>query len=120
MTEHEITHMLSAYIECALWSSLTEGTDDAEFLDQTDYQLSDDARAEMLADCQAFYEANANDLADMDAEQAGHDFWLTRNHHGTGFWDRGLGALGQRLTDACQPYGDCDLYVGDDQLIHID
>ena len=29
-----------------------------------------------------------------DASQASHDFWLTRNGHSTGFWDRGTGALG--------------------------
>lgn len=42
---------------------------------------------------------------DVVAASAGHDFALTRNGHGTGFWDRGLGDLGQSLTTACEPYG---------------
>ena len=39
--------------------------------------------------------------------------------HGAGFWDRGLGALGKRLTDASKLYGESDEYVGDDGRIHI-
>ena len=39
------------------------------------------------------------------AELAGHDFALTRNGHGAGFWDRGLGAIGDMLTSECKPYG---------------
>ncbi len=54
----------------------------------------------------------------LSSEQAGHDFWLTRNGHGAGFWDRGLGALGERLSKESKPYGSCDLYVGDDGQIY--
>jgi hypothetical protein len=51
----------------------------------------------------------------QDALEAfGHDFWLTRNGHGAGFWDRGLGALGDRLTDASKPYGEVNLWVDAD------
>lgn len=32
------------------------------------------------------------------AELFGHDFYLTREGHGAGFWDRGLGELGDYLT----------------------
>ena len=40
------------------------------------------------------------------AELAGHDFALTRNEHGTGFWDSGLGDIGDMLTEECKPYGE--------------
>ena len=55
----------------------------------------------------------------LSAEQIGHDFWLTRNHHGAGFWDRGLEALGERLTAAAQTFGDGDVYLGDDGWVHF-
>lgn len=42
--------------------------------------------------------------ADVDPAQAGHDFILTANGHGAGFWDRGLGAAGKTLTEACRGY----------------
>lgn len=47
----------------------------------------------------------------------GHDFALTRNGHGTGFWDRGYGDAGDILTDACKPYGEHNLYVDADDKI---
>lgn len=31
----------------------------------------------------------------------GHDYVLTTGGHGAGFWDRGLGDVGDRLTEAC-------------------
>lgn len=48
------------------------------------------------------------------AEQLGHDFLLTRNGHGVGFWDRGLGDLGQQLTAAAQSYGSIHAFINDD------
>jgi len=32
--------------------------------------------------------------------QAGHDFWLTRNGHGAGFWDGDWPETGDALTEA--------------------
>ena len=52
-------------------------------------------------------------------DYAGHDFWLTRNGHGAGFWDRGLGEAGKKLTDAAHAFGECNLYLGDDDVIHL-
>lgn len=48
-------------------------------------------------------------------EHFGHDFLLTRDHHGAGFWDRGLGELGEHLSQLAYPYGDSEyLYVSED------
>lgn len=109
--------MLDSYIECALWSSTD---DDGAPMDRR-YDASDlapEARKSMRADVDAFAADNADDLAVMTAEQAGHDFWLTRNHHGAGFWDRGLGELGERLTQAAHACAESYLSVGDDGLVY--
>lgn len=117
----------TSYIVCALWSS----TDDpeacrGEHLDDI-YGLADismRAIAQMTEDCATFQFRHGAKLARAYAapgytpERAGHDFWLTRNGHGAGFWDRGLGGLGDELTSAAKMYGGCDLYVGDDGKIH--
>lgn len=47
-------------------------------------------------------------VAGVSEGDAGHDLWLTRSGHGTGFWDRGLGELGDRLTEAAKSYGSPD------------
>ena len=50
--------------------------------------LDSDFYRESMIDCLAFYSHNECYLSHDNIEQAGHDFWLTRNGHGTGFWDR--------------------------------
>jgi hypothetical protein len=108
-----------AYVECALWSS---NDDNGAPLDDN-YGADDiapETLATMRADCADFY-ALASDLwqgVGMSDAQAGDDFWLTRNRHGTGFWDRGLGEAGAKLSDLCRPYGEFDLYIGDDGVIY--
>jgi hypothetical protein len=51
---------------------------------------------------------------------AGHDFWLTRNGHGAGFWDGDWPEpLATVLTDAAHAFGELSPYVGDDGLIYL-
>lgn len=42
--------------------------------------------------------------AGVTPDMAGHDLILTANGHGTGFWDRGLGNAGDKLTEATRGY----------------
>lgn len=109
--------MLCGYAECALWSSThtTEEHEDCPMDSVADTSdISDELWEEFREDCNAFADANEDDLAGMDSGQAGHDFWLTRNHHGAGFWDRGLGEKGDRLTSAAHVYGGVDLWLNED------
>lgn len=111
--------ILRAYIACALWSS-TDDNDEPLDANYDEDSISPESLIAMRKDVLDFVTANKADLeaSRQDDAQIGHDFWLTRNGHGAGFWDRGLGAVGNRLTEACKPYGGVDLYVGDDNLIH--
>lgn len=119
MNTIDISDIELGYLNCALWSSTG---DDGEPLD-ADYDIEDiapETRKQMRTDLTDFVLQNqallkASGLGDT---QIGHDFWLTRNGHGAGFWDRGLGAIGDQLTAACKPYGSVDLYVGDDGKIY--
>lgn len=113
------------YSVCALWSTPAHDDDDVEYLDETESELSDDALAEMEKDCQTFFDINKADLQmfteqGYDEAAVGHDFWLTRNGHGAGFWDRDLGELGERLTQAAHDFGSCELYLGSDGQIHVE
>lgn len=93
--------------------------------------LAPKALAEMIADCQEFQKINAEllgkaygaALGRYDATQAGHDFWLTRNGHGAGFWDRGLGHIGEALSEACgwrTQFPERSLIVGEDGKIYCE
>lgn len=111
--------MMTDYITCALWSSVD---DNGEPLDQNYFEsdLSDGCRKQMEADCNAFLELceEGNVFHDQwSSEQLGHDFWLSRNGHGAGFWDRGL-ENGDALHKLAKTFGSFDLYVGDDGKIY--
>jgi hypothetical protein len=61
-------------------------------------------------DCAAFLDGSGEDIGDKE-ERAGHDFWLTRNRHGAGFWDGDWSDdAGRRLTANAHPYGGCGVY----------
>lgn len=122
-TAIHLDRFTEAYLEAALWSS-TDNSDESggEPLDEN-YSLRDISEETLLQakeDCEAFQRDNWDDIerSKEGLERAGFDFWLTRNHHGAGFWDRGLGDIGERLTAACKPYGSIDLYIGDDGKIY--
>jgi len=114
------------YLICALWASTGE---DGEPLDKTHSidNIDDSARDTALIDCQNFIEANESDLLKYGErigndysleEMAGHDFFLTRNGHGAGFWDRGAGEAGENLSVMARREGETYFYVGDDGKIY--
>ena len=118
-------NMLDAYITCALWSSMDNSTESGGYPLEDNYGSEDiapETLADMQSDCEDFQKSVGKDLAlyleTQTVEQLGHDFWLTRNHHGAGFWDRGLGDIGDRLTEAAHVYGSVDLYIGDDGRVY--
>jgi hypothetical protein len=117
MSAQTIPPALRQYVETALWSS---NDDDGYPLDDR-FGVEDVAPeviAAMREDLDAFIASLPLAAAFLDDEQVAHDFWLTRNRHGAGFWDRGLGALGEYLALLAHPYGEVYLYVGDDGLIY--
>ena len=126
----ELDAFTRAYITAALWTFDDDaGRGDYEQSgrpDELTAQIDPASLASMREDCRKFCEANADTLALAGSEeQNGHDFWLTRNHHGSGYWDREQMAeakfseVGERLTEAAEAYGECNLYRGDDGRIYV-
>jgi hypothetical protein len=126
----KLNEFILGYITCALWSS-TGMDDDCEHLDEKydSDDLAPETRKAMEADCEKFIAENEAVLGDYEeiigthpeyseSEKAGHDFWLTRNGHGAGFWDRGIGETGETLTEASTSFGGVDLYAGDDGKLY--
>lgn len=117
--------IIGAYIECALWSSPDNADDTGGEPLDTNYgpdDLAPETLDTMRAECADFlFHCSRLGIAfdGLDASQVGHDFWLTRNRHGAGFWDRGLGVLGDRLTDAAHSFGESYLHIGDDGRIYV-
>lgn len=109
------------YIITALWSSTDESTPQGGEPMDKNYGSEDidpETLALMQADCAKFQTENMDDIL-SDLGLAGHDFWLTRNGHGAGFWDGDWEKeAGERLTKASKKFGEFNLYVGDDGKIH--
>lgn len=111
---------LQSYLTAALWSSTD---DDCIPLDDNYgiYDISQESIKDQETQLTDFLTANAADIAEsgMPLELVAYDFWLTRNGHGAGFWDRGLGAVGDRLTQAAEVYGSVYVYTGDDGMLYF-
>lgn len=120
MTEQQLSVALKAYAECALWASTDEEGEplDANYTSEDITLETWDAMSEDMA---AFLTTAEEEglLEGLDMAQVGHDFFLTRNHHGAGFWDRGLGEQGEALTKLAHAYGSQDLYAGDGGFIEL-
>lgn len=124
-----------SYLETALWSShnYDSETDDSisEHFDG-DYDISDFSalgHATAYTDCNNFinllkstecvgYDNLYNAARSLQSdEHISHDFWLTRNHHGSGFWDGDYGDYGDLLTEVCQNgFGECNLFAEDGEV----
>lgn len=136
-TEQALEDFTHGYAHAILWANTTDEAGGEVYPEawQTPargWQLgafTDEARAEVESDARDFFAAKLRDLIEYvrhDREAwrfgglqgeaaswacAGHDFALTRNGHGAGFWDRGMGELGERLTDAAHAYGEAVYFV---------
>jgi hypothetical protein len=113
--------LIRQYLETALWSSVEgdEGTPMDKAHDIADFAPEAIAQAE--TDCTKFEEKARSllDAAGVDDSQAGHDFWLTRNGRGVGFWDRGNGLVGDSLAAIAHEFGETDAYTGDDGKVYF-
>jgi len=118
--------MIEQLIATLLWSSTD---DDGEFLDSGDYEVSPELIGQLEIDWQEFidllpegFDADdhyvGNPGHDSDVMLA-HDYILTRNHHGAGFWDGEWGReMGELLTKLAQRKHEIEVYVGDDGLLY--
>lgn len=104
-----------AYVDAALWTTdpnPPSGMDYAECGAAREHgqRIRQDWLNTAIADCAKFQAENEALLAEAGLDdQNGHDFWLTRNGHGCGFWDRGYGDVGKALSKACKVYGEAYL-----------
>jgi hypothetical protein len=103
------------YLICALWTN--------EFDNDNVHDLPKETWDAAAADCFKFVRRywNLIQKSGVDAEHTGHDFWLTRNGHGTGFWDRDEldDKLGRLLTEASEEFGETWIFKGDDGRIYF-
>ena len=114
---------VTSYIKTALWSSIDgEGVplDDSKYADS---KLAPATLRRIKMDCARFIVRGRKLFGEYftgpQVARTAHNFWLTRNHHGAGFWDGDYPEnVGEKLTDLAHSFGECDLYIGDDGKIY--
>jgi hypothetical protein len=124
-TMADLDEFTTQYLATAFWTDEERLKEEAEEngLDpgEHDFEWSPEALMDAQEDCNSFRE-QFQELLDQagDDEQNAHDFWLTRNGHGAGFWDRGYpDEIGDALAEASRKFGEKYTYLGDDGLIYF-
>lgn len=113
----DVQAFTEAYFRALVWSCGDNAVCD---LDVRLVDLCKETRTVIESDCAKFFQENVVDISSSPA-QAGHDFALTRNHHGAGFWDGDWPKeAGERLTKASYAFGECNLYLGGDGIFYIE
>jgi hypothetical protein len=114
--ERNTKAVVDGYIACAIWADCPE--EDQKHCVGPSSEFEAKAYAD-VADFLSLLSERGIDSSEWTDEQLGHDFWLTRQGHGTGFWDRGR-AAGQILSDWARTYATKYCYVSDDGLFNAD
>lgn len=127
-TIQEAVNFTAGYVNAMVWAnSYFEDEDEHSTLTSAD--LPDEVRRELETAAYDFLEQpdavrlirSAKLLSSgYTFASAGHDFALTRNGHGAGFWDRGLGDVGVQLTEMAHAYGDSAILVNADGTFSVE
>lgn len=111
---------VDAYLEAALWASIDDNGDPFD----KNYDIEDfdqESIDKAVKESNEFIMANREDLEKVgNEEQHGHDFWLTRNGHGAGFWDRGYpDDIHSRLTESAHSFGEQHVFAAGDGTVYL-
>jgi len=113
-TAQDVEKFMEGYIDAMLWSSTDDDdTPLSNYLSASD--ISDSAMQQILDDCTKFWISNMQEIPCVPA-QAGHDFWLTRQGHGAGFWDGDWPEHGDKLTEASRAFSELSVSVEDGKI----
>lgn len=111
---------VAGYVKALLWTTLD---DEGEPLDQN-YSIDDltpEGLMEITECVEDFVFVNLAVVEKYDPWGIGHDFLLTRNRHGAGFWDGGYAELdGSVLTAAAHAYGETTVFEAIDGRLEVD
>ncbi|MBK6587884.1 MAG: hypothetical protein IPG22_06170 [Acidobacteria bacterium] len=120
-----ISAVFAGYLSAIMFTDTGETDQPA-----ADAEFSDLAEFKAMAACADFlvYCADLGLLSELEKELArqnrafswdsfGIDFWLSRNGHGAGFFDRGLNEVGDKLQAAAGTFGNTYIYENDNSTI---
>lgn len=122
---------LDVFTKAYIYTALETSSDENDYYLDQNYgpgEIEYAAYARMVNDCKNFQRINASLLALEDprlddkaiAYKAGTDFWLTRNGHGSGFFEWKNEMQAELLANSAHAFGSQNLYVTDSGTIGIE
>ena len=148
LSQDEMNEIFKGYLECALWTEEERLTDDvtsdidSEDMDEVEKlialkgkfdkdnfvsfvtnDIDVNSRIDSYMEIKNFIKIAGEEAVNEAIEEnglfkLGIDIWLTRNHHGSGFFDHSY-ENEDKLTAAAHKIGSKDLYVGDDGKLYF-
>lgn len=100
MTLNGFEEFWEGFINCALWSSEKEDS-------KVNRPTGDDEkilRAHAMSFYSRMYFYVPHEKGNKTLSDAGHDFWLTSQGHGSGFWDGDWPIYGEAFTKLAKCY----------------
>ena len=127
LTEQNFLEFRKGYVDALLWSSVNNDAEDEQYFDElaNGYEnFGVDSQERIDKDCKDFLDKALKFIPEDSFGQAGHDFALTRNEHGAGFWDRedeyGQDAA-EKLNNIATSFGEVSLfYDSAHKMVEID
>lgn len=122
-----LPEIAQGFLDAACFTGVVTADDDGCVIDEVQPSLDQfypEALAGLIGEAIRFAKANAELLTEAcqhdgyDMVRAGSDLWFSMNGHGTGFWDRDLGDVGDKLHELCRNQS-IDLFADDDGRINL-
>jgi hypothetical protein len=117
-----------AYLQTALWAEVDDNGDpwDSNYSEE---DIAPESKTQMKQEFDEFMKRAQPLLQELeeaegrlDLAQIAHDFWLTRNRHGAGFWETSdyPEQIGTKLTDLSHKFPEVYFWLAEDGKIHAE
>lgn len=127
LTKDELKHILTGYLDAALWTEEErleeEAEEDGKDCDISISNVTPDSIYKVIKDIKKLIQECPLGVAEAidkgGYEQLGHDIHLSSNGHGVGFLDRGYDN-GDSLQECARKLGETNIFINNDCSITIE
>jgi len=117
--DYDIDTAVDSYITALIWTEEGHETDYDPWEGKNIYDIDENSKDEIVKEVEWFINSAGDVFEDMTDDQIGNDLWLTRNGHGSGFFERINDSENLTIiTKLCDVLGNVDAEIGDDGNIY--
>lgn len=121
MRKLNIDTIIHHYLFSALWTSEMESKHAVEdFGYGEQYYTAVEDIGNFLKQAVRFLGPYVEHFGDEAESRLGHDFWLSRNGHGAGFFDHSLGGTEKKLQEIARTFPEKNVFEAETENIFIE